>query len=156
MAYHLGLHCSSKKLSSDSFTILGSWVLGLAVSNINEFQLQTYESEALFLKQSLQYYCILGLAEIKTYAQKMQDAQVTKSLVVNPDCFESFAEHAGPEIIRLFSCSAHLSMRFQPLITTKMLKNTEVYCLHKLSDVLIMLIMLIYKHGKFHTHLDLA
>ena len=29
---------------------------------------------------SLQYYCIPGLAEIKTYAQKMQDAQVTKSL----------------------------------------------------------------------------
>ena len=30
--------------------------------------------------KSLQYYCILGLAEIKTYAQKMQDAQVTKLL----------------------------------------------------------------------------
>ena len=30
--------------SSDSFTILGLWVLGLAVSNINESQLQTYES----------------------------------------------------------------------------------------------------------------
>ena len=29
---------------------------------------------------SLQYYCIPGLAEIKTCAQKMQDAQVTKSL----------------------------------------------------------------------------
>ena len=29
---------------SDSFTILGLWVLGLAVSNINESQLQTYES----------------------------------------------------------------------------------------------------------------
>ena len=29
---------------------------------------------------SLQYYCIPGLAEIKTYAQKMQDAQVTTSL----------------------------------------------------------------------------
>ena len=29
---------------------------------------------------SLQYHCIPGLAEIKTYAQKMQDAQVTKSL----------------------------------------------------------------------------
>ena len=29
---------------------------------------------------SLQYYGIPGLAEIKAYAQKMQDAQVTKSL----------------------------------------------------------------------------
>ena len=65
---------------SDSFTILGLWVLGLAVSNINESQLQTFESKALFLMTSLQYYCITGLVEIKTYAQKMQDAQVTKSL----------------------------------------------------------------------------
>ena len=47
---------------SDSFTILGLWVLGLAVSNINESQLQTYESKALFLMTSLQYYCIPGLA----------------------------------------------------------------------------------------------
>ena len=30
--------------------------------------------------KSLPYYCIPGLADIKTYAQKMQDAQVTKSL----------------------------------------------------------------------------
>ena len=29
---------------------------------------------------SLQLYCIPGLAEIKTYVQKMQDVQVTKSL----------------------------------------------------------------------------
>ena len=97
---------------SDSFTILGLWVLGLAVSNINESRLQTYESKTLFLMtkivseydqeipqsqtadnpvaprgraaviRSLQYYCIPGLAKIKTYAQKMQDAQVTKSLTV--------------------------------------------------------------------------
>ena len=31
-------------MHSDSFIILGLWVLGLAVSNINESQLQTYES----------------------------------------------------------------------------------------------------------------
>ena len=72
--------------SSDSFTILGLWVLGLAVSNIYESQLQTYESKTLFLMIILQYYCIPrdspGLAEIKTYAQKMQDAQVTKSLTI--------------------------------------------------------------------------
>ena len=67
-------------MSSDSFTIFGIWVLGLAVSNINESQLQTYESKTLFLMTCLQYYCIPELAEIKTYAQKMQDAQVTKSL----------------------------------------------------------------------------
>ena len=68
------------RISSDSFTILGLWVLGLATSNINESSLQTNESKTLFLMTSLPYYCIPGLAEIKTYAQKMQDAQVTKSL----------------------------------------------------------------------------
>ena len=46
---------------SDSFTILGLWVLGLAVSNINESQLQTFESKTLFFMTSLQYYCIPGL-----------------------------------------------------------------------------------------------
>ena len=56
----------SSLTGSDSFTILGLWVLGLAVSHINESQLQTYESRTLFLMTSLQYYCILGLDEIKT------------------------------------------------------------------------------------------
>ena len=51
-------------MGSDSFTILGLWVLGLTVSNINESQLQTYESKPLFLMTSLQYYCIPGLVEI--------------------------------------------------------------------------------------------
>ena len=48
---------------------MGLWVQGLAVSHINE-------SKTLFLMTSLQNYCILGLAEIKTlhYAQEMQDA----------------------------------------------------------------------------------
>ena len=44
---------------SDSFTIMGLWVLGLAASHINESKLQTYESRTLFLMTSLQYYCIL-------------------------------------------------------------------------------------------------
>ena len=67
-------------ICSDSFTILGLWVLGLATSNINESPLQTNESKTLFLMTSLPNYCIPGLAGMKTYAQKMQDAQVTKSL----------------------------------------------------------------------------
>ena len=81
---------------SDSFTILGLWVLGLAVSNINESQLQTYESKTLFLVTSLQYYRIPGLAEIKTYAQKMQDAQVTKSLEYKTEKQNSQCEHGQP------------------------------------------------------------
>ena len=67
-------------LNSDSFTILGLWVLGLAVSNINESQLQTYESKTLVCN-TIASWDSPGLAEIKTNAQKMQDAQVTKSLV---------------------------------------------------------------------------
>ena len=73
---------------SDSFTILGVWVLGLATSNIKESPLQTNESKTLFLMTSLPYYCIPGLAEIKTYAQKMQDAQVTKSLYMQCQLFK--------------------------------------------------------------------
>ena len=41
-----------------SCTILGLWVLRLAVSHINESQLQTYESRTLFLMTSLKYHCI--------------------------------------------------------------------------------------------------
>ena len=50
---------------SDSFTIFGLWVLGPAVSNINESQLQTYESKTLILMTSLQNYCIPGLARTR-------------------------------------------------------------------------------------------
>ena len=74
----------------DSFTILGLWFLGLAVSHMNESQLQTYEFRTLFLMTSLQYCCILGLVEIKNvasqrqnYAQKMQDAQVKNHCTCN-------------------------------------------------------------------------
>ena len=51
-----------RMLRSDSLTILGLWVLGLAVSKINESPLRTNESKTLFLMTSLPYYCIPGLA----------------------------------------------------------------------------------------------
>ena len=66
--------CTSKDnlhYFSDSFTILGLWVLGLALSNINESQLQTYESKPLFLMKVCNTIASRdspGLAEIKTYA----------------------------------------------------------------------------------------
>ena len=42
---------------SDSFTILGLWVLGLAVSHINGSNCKlNYESRALFFMTSLQYH----------------------------------------------------------------------------------------------------
>ena len=78
---------------SDSFTILGLWVLGLATSNISESPLQTNEPQTLFLMTSLPNNCIPGLAEIKTYVQKMQDARVTKSLHVDNVDFPNFSRN---------------------------------------------------------------
>ena len=39
---------------------------------------------------------------------------------------------SGPEVIRLFSCSTQLSMKFQLLIKTKILTNKEVSCFKSL------------------------
>ena len=55
---------------SDSFTILGLWVLGQAVSNINESQLQTYESKTLFLMTSLQILMHPGTRRNKNLCAK--------------------------------------------------------------------------------------
>ena len=52
-------------LNSDSFTIFGLGVQGLAVFHINESHQQSYGSRSLFFMISLQYHCILGLAKIK-------------------------------------------------------------------------------------------
>ena len=46
-----------------NFGLMGTWTRCFL---INESQLQTHESRTLFLMTSLQYYCILELAEIKT------------------------------------------------------------------------------------------
>ena len=40
---------------------------------------------------------------------------------------------AGSEVIKLFSCSIQLSMKFQLLIKTKILTNQEVYCFESLK-----------------------
>ena len=65
---------------SDSFTILGLWVLGLAVSHrsINESQLQItifHDKSAIPLHPC--WYKSFA-SQRKHYAQKMQDAQVIK------------------------------------------------------------------------------
>ena len=39
---------------------------------------------------------------------------------------------SGPEVIKLFSCSTQLSMKFQLLIKSKILTNKEVYCFKSL------------------------
>ena len=38
----------------------------------------------------------------------------------------------GPEAIKLFSCSTQLSIEFEMLITTKMLKSKDFYCFQTL------------------------
>ena len=40
--------------------------------------------------------------------------------------------YAGSEVIKLFSCSTQLSMKFQLLIKTKMLKNKYFSCFQNL------------------------
>ena len=71
---------------SDSFIILGLWVLGLAVSHINESNCKLMSPEHYFNDKS----AILlhpgtrwnknFASQRQNYAQKMQDAQVTKSV----------------------------------------------------------------------------
>ena len=70
--------------TSNSFTILGLWVLGLAVSNINESQLQTHESKTLFLMSSLQYYCIPGLAGTRWNKNLCAGNKITELLTFQP------------------------------------------------------------------------
>ena len=65
-----------------NFGLMGT---GTRCFQINESNCKLISPEH-FLMISLQYYCILGLAENfasqrQNYAQKMQDAQVTKSLL---------------------------------------------------------------------------
>ena len=77
---------AARKTVSDSVTILGLWVLRLAVSHINEFNCKLISPEHYFNDKS----AILlhpGTRWIKNFAskrqnhaQKMQDAPVTKSL----------------------------------------------------------------------------
>ena len=63
---------------SDSFTILDLWVLGLAVSHINESNCKLTSS--ILLHPGTRWKNKFA-AQRQNYAQKMQDAQVTKSLV---------------------------------------------------------------------------
>ena len=46
----------------------------------------------------------------------------------------------GPGVIKLFSYSTQLSMKFQLLITTKILTNEEVFAL-SLSDVVFIMLI---------------
>ena len=85
---------SVNSLPSDSFTIFGLWVLGLAVSNIDESQLQTYESLTLFLMTSLQYYCIPGLARTrwnKNLCAKDAGCAGNKITAYQPPCWRHMA-----------------------------------------------------------------
>ena len=46
----------------------------------------------------------------------------------------------GPEVIKLLSCSSQLSMKFQMLIKTNMLKN-KYFLAFKLSDVVFIMLI---------------
>ena len=47
---------------------------------------------------------------------------------------------AGPEVIKLFSCSTKLSIEFQMLITTKLLKE-KTFLAFKLSYVIFIMLI---------------
>ena len=53
-----------------------------------------------------------------------------------------------PEMIKLFSCSTQLSMKFQLLIKTKMLKNEDFSCFQTLSCCIY------HANNKFHAQLS--
>ena len=72
--------------------------------------------------------------------------------------FDFFKE--GPELMKLFSCSTHLSMKFTSVYQTEKLKNT--FHSFELSDVVITVVIKvkmttiyfnIYEHDKYHTEL---
>ena len=67
---------------SGSFTILGLMGPGTCCfPYINESQLQSYESRTLFLMTSLQYYCILGLAEMGMFKNNEAGQSVTLGVI---------------------------------------------------------------------------
>ena len=49
-----------------------------------------------------------------------------------PHCAQTFFSKQGPEVIKLFSCSSQLSMKFQLLTKTKISTNEVVSCFKSL------------------------
>ena len=47
----------------------------------------------------------------------------------------------GPEVIKLFSCSIQLNMKFQLLIKAKMIKNQKKNLAFKLSDAAFIMLI---------------
>ena len=47
--------------------------------------------------------------------------------------FKKKMNSPGPEVIKLFSCSTQLSMKFQLLLKTKILKNKDFTCFKTLK-----------------------
>ena len=72
------------------------------------------------------------------------------------------SEIAGPEVIKLFSCSTQLSMEFQMLIKSKLLKNKDFSCFQMLRCCIYHAHKYqndcwhfnIYEHDKFHAQLS--
>ena len=75
------------------FWAYGSWDSLFPIS-MSPSQLQTYESRTLFLMTSLQYHCILGLAE-KNFASQRQncakDAGCAGNKITDMDIKDSWA-----------------------------------------------------------------
>ena len=60
---------------------------------------------------------------------------------------------SGPEVIKLFSCSTQLSMKFQQVMKTEMLKNKDFSCFETPRCCIY---HARYEHDKFRSQLSLV
>ena len=51
-----------------------------------------------------------------------------KAYAYKCDFKKTWVCESGPHVIKLYSCSTQLKMKFQLLIKTKMLKNKDISC----------------------------
>ena len=86
----------------------------------------TVKMKAVFMKGKLRPYCHLVFAQIITQSNHWKFQICSRSRFIGVDwslIFETILPKltvSGPEVIKLFSCSTQLSMKFSPLIDVKM------------------------------------
>ena len=66
------------------------------------------------------------------FAKGVSKIKGTVHSLYNTPLHHGFGYSAGPEIIKLFSCSTQLSTKFQLIVKTKIPTNEEVSCFKSL------------------------
>ena len=91
-------------------------------------------SACLTIQQAFSKPCLLNLIT--------NDTHLVFSICSISSLTREKERETCPEVIKLFSCSTHLSMEVQMLIKSKMLKNKAVLGFQMLlSDVLLMMLI---------------